>query len=109
MKTTATKQKKKKAVPSIQRSELEKVIRETKGKIFRISFIKRSTNERRDMLARTEVEKDIKGVGLPYDRKTNGLVVLYDLEKEAYRAVPLDGIFEIKINGVVYTIKEGKK
>lgn len=95
-----------KKLNKVKRENLEQLIQDTHGELFRLSFIKRSTGLRRDMMAMTEVQVDIKGVGMSYDRKSKNLCVLFDTEKGAYRAVPLETIFELEIGNKVYVVEE---
>jgi len=76
-----------------------------KGKIFTITFVKRSTGEVRTMNCRTGVSKDVKGVGLNYSRKQHNLFGVFDMQKQQHRSVNLDSLITLAIGGELYTIK----
>lgn len=69
------------------------------GRIFSITFIKRTTGELRLMHARRGVKAHLKGGTLPYDPIEKGLVTVYDLDKEAYRTIPAENVTEIRHHG----------
>lgn len=71
------------------------------GKIFTVKFIKRTDGSERTMRARLGVKSHLHGGQLPYDPIEKKLLPVFDMEKEAYRSVPLDAIIELKHHGVV--------
>jgi hypothetical protein len=73
----------------------------TEDTIFGVTFIKRTTGETRVMNCRTGVKKHLKGGVAPYSFKGKGLLPVYDLQKQGYRSIPIDGIRELRINGQV--------
>jgi hypothetical protein len=77
----------------------------TEGKIFSVKFIKRSTGELREMVARTGVKAHLKGGDAAYKFSDKALISVYDLQKAAYRAIPLDGIVSLKSGGEVYEVE----
>lgn len=81
------------------RKEVVKFIQETDGKIFSIKFIKRSTGDERQMVARTGVKSHLKGGKPSYDFKEKDLIPVFDMQKQAYRSIPIEGITAIKIDG----------
>jgi hypothetical protein len=76
------------------------------AKEFTVEFIKRSTLEIRVMKATTRYEEHLKGGTLPYDTVEKGLLPVWDLEKEAFRSIPLDSVVIIKVKGKTYTIQD---
>lgn len=72
------------------------VIASTKGRVFRVDFIKRTDGSLRHMVARTGVRKGVKGVGLGFDPAARGLAVVYDMVQHAHRMVNLEGVVYIK-------------
>jgi hypothetical protein len=78
----------------------------TNGKIFRVTFIKRSTGELRDMTARFGVTDKLRGGELPFDPTEKKLLIVYDMEKEDYRAIPVDGLVSAHIDEVEYVCKD---
>jgi hypothetical protein len=88
--------------------QLGKTIREQAGNtIFKVRFIKRTNGDRRDMLCRLGVSKDVSGMGMRYDPVDKGLLTVWDMEKNGWRSVPLDAIVFIKVRGEVYWLHEG--
>lgn len=78
------------------------IIKRTKGKIFSVRFVKRTTGEIRDMVCRTGVHKYLNGGTLPFSPKEKHLFVVYDFQKKAYRMINLDGVLKIKCGRVLY-------
>ena len=81
-----------------------KFIGERNGKIFCVHFVKRTTGDNRAMLCRQGVKKHLAGGELPYNAKEHGLIPVYDMQKEGYRMIPTEGIFEIEIDKVWHKV-----
>lgn len=77
----------------------KEIMESTKGKIFFVEFTKRSTGETRRMTARLGVSRDITGIGMAYDPKSKNLLVVYDMDKNAYRMVNLDTVTAVSFGG----------
>jgi hypothetical protein len=73
------------------------------GKIFNVTFRKKNGTIRK-MNARLGVRKNIKGVGLKYDPKAVGNLIVYSMGDKGYRTINLNSILRIKCNGVEYTV-----
>ena len=83
--------------------------------IFRVSFIKRTNGERREMVCRTGVSKYVKGEGRrrPYNPAAKQLRGVFDMglasrdgvdaDKPPYRMVPLDTVISITVKGITLT------
>ena len=76
----------------------------TGGKIFRVTFIKRTTGEKRVMVCRRKVTKGVTGEGQPYNPTEKGLITVFDMQKNAFRNISVEGIEEIKIKETVYRL-----
>jgi hypothetical protein len=85
-------------------TELAKKIVDSKGKIFTVTFTKRSNGEERVMNARTNVTKHLRGGCCPYDFGEKNLISVWDLKAEGYRSIPVEGITKLKINSKEYTV-----
>jgi hypothetical protein len=72
------------------------------GKIFSVEFIKRTTGERRHMVARLGVKSHLKGGTKSFDDREKNLLTVFDVQKNGYRSIPLDAIIRVKIGGRVY-------
>lgn len=77
---------------------------EHKNKIFKVEFIKRTTGELRVMRCRYNVKKHLKGGKLGYDPKEKDLSIVFDVDKEEYRAINLNELKNLHINGRSYIV-----
>lgn len=82
--------------------EVRRRILETNGKIFRATFTKRSTGERRRIVARLNVIQHLKGGARAYDPKDYDLITVYDMQKREYRSIPLDAVEELRAGAKEY-------
>lgn len=80
--------------------EISQLINNTRGRFFKVSFVKRSTGELRTMIARTGVSKGVTGVGLAFEPKDKNLRVVRDVQKKAFRMIPLDSVQSFQSGGV---------
>lgn len=70
------------------------------GIIFSVTFVKRTPpHEVREMVCRTGVTKHLKGAGRTYDFESRNLLCVYDMKKQGYRTIPLEGLRSVKIRG----------
>jgi len=76
----------------------------TKGRIFSVVFVKRTTGEIRTMVARTGVTSALKGGDAAYSFSANSLLSVYDTQAKGYRTIPLEGIISLKSGGEEYTV-----
>ncbi len=60
------------------------LIKSTKGRFFKVRFVKRN-GETREMACRCGVRKHVKGIGMPYDAASKGLVVVFEPRIKQYR------------------------
>ena len=91
----------------ISRDEAKQLIKETKGKIFTVVFIKKDGSER-TMNARLGVKVYLRGGQLAYDAESKGLLPVYDMQisgENAYRMINLNTILSLKIGGNTYTVQ----
>ena len=91
----------------ISRDEAKQLIKETKGKIFTVIFIKKDGSER-TMNARLGVKVYLRGGQLAYDAESKGLLPVYDMQisgENAYRMINLNTILSLKIGGNTYTVQ----
>ena len=77
------------------------LITSTKGRIFCVTFIKRSTREERVMVCRTGVKKGVTGKGMSYSPSDHSLKVVYEMNG-GFKAIPVDGITSIKFKEEVH-------
>jgi len=91
----------------ISTEEAKRLIKNTKGKIFTVTFTKKDGTVRA-MNARLNVKKYLQGGTLAYDAESKGLIPVYDLQapdpEKAYRMVSVNTISKLKIGGNTYTV-----
>ena len=87
-----------------KRQRIYEMIQETKGNFFTVDFIKEN-GEFRTMNCRTGVKKYLSNNGKtiqitkPID---NGILRVFDLQKNEYRSINLDTVNRITFNKVTY-------
>jgi hypothetical protein len=89
---------------NISKLEAAQKIRETKGRMFTVTFIKKSNGEKRTMNARLGVKAYLRGGVLPYDPNTKGLIPVYDIHTKDYRMINIQGIVNLKTGGIEYNV-----
>jgi hypothetical protein len=89
----------------ITRSEAEALIAATKGKMFSVVFTKRTDGSTRKMTARLGVKSALRGGDAAYDASKKGLVVVYDITKRDYRAIPTDALTALNCGGKRYEVR----
>ena len=84
------------------------------GRLFSCEFVKRSTGERRTMLARTGVKIGLTGAGASYNFREKNLLPVVDMNiynktkeiNKSRRAIPLEGVIWVQIGGVKYWVSD---
>ncbi len=92
-------------IATINWEQARELIRATKGKIFTVTFTKRSDGEERMMNCRLGVKKYLHGGELPYHPDDYDLIPVFDLKKKLYRMISADNLKSLKIGANVYIIK----
>lgn len=92
-------------IKTLNREQLKYILKNSKGKIMTIAYRKKD-GTLRTINTRTGVKKDITGKGLPYNPDEYGYVILWDLNKKAYRTVNLNTATTLKGGGEIYKIQE---
>lgn len=72
--------------------------KEVKGNFFRACFIKKDGTVR-EMTARFGVKKHLKGGELTYDADALNYIIVFDVEKEAYRTINMNQLIFLRYNG----------
>ncbi len=91
-------------------NEVEKVLRDTRGGFFTVTFTKRTTGELRTMHATLNLKSALKGGEAKYDAKAKSLLIVRDMDATRngdapIRSIPWDAVHEIHANGNVYIIE----
>lgn len=84
-----------------KREMAKEIIRKQEGKFFTAVFASKKDGRRCEVNGRTGVHSFSKGGANPATGK-NDLLTAFSVKKMAYRNVNLDGIQEIRANGVIY-------
>lgn len=79
------------------------LIRQTNGKVFSVTFIKKDGTER-DMTCRLGVTKHLKGGEQAYDPAEHDLICVFDMIKEGYRSISLNTLKRVKVEGKEYAV-----
>jgi len=89
---------------NISLEDAKNLLKDTKGKFFTVTFIKKDGTER-VMNARLGVKVYLKGGTLAYDAESKGLLPVYDMKAKDYRMINLNTITHIKIGNNTYDIE----
>lgn len=89
----------------VNQLKLRELLMSTAGASFTVVFTKRTTGELRTMNAVTDYDRLLKGGDAKYDAVSKGLLIVRDLDKDAIRSIPLDGIKHLVIANNYYTIE----
>lgn len=85
-----------------ERAKALEILRESKGRVFSVSFVKRTNGEVRTMNCRTGVHKGVKGTGSKIDPSKYGLMTVFDMHSKNYRMINLDRLLTAQIAGTEY-------
>ena len=75
-----------------------------KGRVFGVSFIKRTTNKERTLNARFGVTSALKGGSLAFNAKDKGLMSVYDINDACYKFINLAALRTLQVDGVAYQV-----
>lgn len=89
---------------SITKEQAKQLIKDTKGKFFTVTFIKKDGTTR-VMNARLGVKVYLKGGELPYNPDEKGLIPVYDVKTGGYRMVNVNTITKLKIGNNEYNVQ----
>jgi hypothetical protein len=89
---------------TINKEQAKQLIKDTKGKFFTVTFIKKDGSER-VMNARLGVKVYLKGGELPYNPDEKGLIPVYDVKTGGYRMVNVSTIKNLKIGKNEYNVQ----
>lgn len=88
---------------TITQDEAKNLIKDTKGKFFTVTFIKKDGTER-VMNARLGVKAYLRGGELPYNPEAKGLIPVYDMQKRDYRMINVNTIKKLVIGNNTYDV-----
>ena len=87
--------------------EINEVVQLLGDKIFTVTFTKKDGSVR-VMNARKGVRKGVKGVGMSYNPSEKNLIVVFDMQKEAFRMINAKTILEVKADKKIYKFVDGQ-
>jgi hypothetical protein len=98
--------------PFVRRNFQEKVsssclydfLEGTSGRIFRVVFSRRSDGRQREMVCRTGVNSKHSNGTIPFDPASLNLFSVYDVQKRAYRFIPLENVICIRFAKTNYRV-----
>lgn len=101
----------------ITQREAARLMRTSGGRIFSVSFIKRSNGARRRMIGRMGVTQGVTGEGKKFNDRDHDLVTVFELVGagqnaqgrhanggKQFRHVPIEGIESLRIAGTEYEV-----
>ena len=92
---------------TINRTKAKELIKESKGKIFSTTFVKKD-NTIRTLTSRTGKQYTPTGRKAPYKAEEFNMIPLYDMRKKAFRMLNLNTLITLSINKEKYLIDEKK-
>ena len=88
----------------ISRKDILHLLEQNKGNVFSVVFLKKDGSIRH-MTCRFGVKKHLKGGELKFNPIERSLLVVFDMQKEAYRMINLETISNINMKGVDYYVE----
>ena len=89
---------------TINKKRAKELIKNSKGKIFSTSFIKKD-NTIRTLTSRTGKQYTPTGKAAPFKPSDYNLISLYDMRKKAFRMLNFNTLITLSINKTKYIIK----
>ena len=87
----------------ISRENAGRMIKASKGKIFTVQNIKKDGSARK-FNGRINVQKGVKGVGLPFNPDDHNLITIYDMKAGGFRMVNMTTVNKLTINKETYEV-----
>ena len=91
----------------ISTADALRLILDSDGRLFSVTFVKRSDGSLRSMVARRGVSKGVTGAGMSYDPADHKLVTVYEFTngEGQFRSIPIDGVTSLTIDGQAYEVE----
>ena len=89
----------------ISRRDILQLLKDNKDTIFSVVFLKKDGSIRH-MTCRFGVKKHLKGGKLKFDPLKRAKLVVFDMQKEAYRMINLETISNINMKGEDYYVED---
>lgn len=89
----------------LTKDEAKQLIKDTKGKFFTATFVKRTNGAMRTMNCRLGVKAYLAGGVLPYNPEEKGLIPVYSIQDRGYRMINLETLTKLKIGNNEYEVR----
>ena len=89
----------------INKRDILPLLEKNKSNIFSVVFLKKDGTLRK-MLCRFGVKKHLKGGKLKFSPIERSVLVVFDMQKEAYRMINLETISNINMKGEDYYVED---
>lgn len=90
-------------VKKINIKQAYELIKKQNNLIFEVKFEKKDGSIR-DMNARLNVKKHLKGGTLTYDPASRGYIIAFDMQKKQYRTINTNTLISLKAKGDTYLV-----
>ena len=90
---------------TINKTTAKELIKESKGKIFSTTFVKKD-NTIRTLTSRTGKQYTPTGKAAPYKAEEFNMMPLYDMRKKAFRMLNLNTLLTLSINKEKYLVEQ---
>jgi hypothetical protein len=88
----------------IRRRNIYRWLMATNGRVFSVTFIKRSAGKEKTIRARVGVKTGLNGSGMRYNTRNKKLIVVFDMKTRMYKSIPIDGIEAVACRGRRYRV-----
>ncbi|MHC4260562.1 MAG: hypothetical protein ACYSTF_09170 [Planctomycetota bacterium] len=88
----------------IRRRNIYRWLSATRGRLFSVTFIKRSDGGERTIVARVGATKGQKHKGLHFNPRDRKLIVVFDVSERKYKSIPVEGIEAVCCRGRRYRV-----
>ena len=88
----------------IRRGNIYRWLTATKGRLFSVTFIKRSDGRERTIVARVGATRGQKHKGMPFNPRDRKLIVVFDVNERKYKCIPVEGIEAVCCRGRRYRV-----
>jgi hypothetical protein len=88
----------------LRRRNIYRWLMATAGRLFSVTFIKRSTGRERTIVARLAVKYPRNGRAMPYNPRDRKLIVVFDMAERTHKCIPIDGIEAVSFRASRYRV-----
>ncbi len=88
----------------LRRRNIYRWLMATNGRVFSVTFIKRSTGKDKTIRARLGVKTKINGKGMRYNTHGRKIILVFDINMRKYKCIPIEGIEAVSYRGRPYRV-----